>query len=233
MDTDRYKIIDLFPLNTKGMSIETVAVLGFPQALCAMRNPMESWDRSDSYYDTTKPLCVDIGPNDMKLLKNLGENGSPHDKHLRMIHVYFNANMPRAFWQEFDTYKFNTKISDSTMHKLLNNNNPITPEMFLFSEEDTDVVTGTIQRLDSLRVLYKDIQKNCTDGAKSEKLATLIERGKNILYEGFLQFRTVDTSYGELKNIYAQRCDHRYKKAWQDTFCRWVESLPNSWMITE
>ena len=228
MDTVENKtmIMDVFPKDFDGMGIKTIAVLGLPQALCAMRNPKESWDKSDSYYDTSEPGLIHIGENDWKLTKMLFNGGTPHDKHLRMVHVYANFNMPRYFWSEFDTYKFNTKVSDSTMHKLLNNDNPITEKMFVYCNEDTNLINSIINQLETLRKQFKQIQKNYIGSDKAGKLDHLLLRAKRILPEGFLQMRTVDTNYSELRNMYYWRKNHRLKEEWQDVFCGWVKTLP-------
>lgn len=225
---DRVSITDesVFPHNFDGMGIQTIAVTGIGPALAAMRNPMDSWNKADSYYDDLAPGAVVIGENDMRVSKSLIAAGNPDCKHLRMMHVQFNANMPRYFWSEFDTYHFNTKISCSTMHKLLNNVKSITKKMFASCEEDDDLLTPIIDRLESLRVAFKDIQKNATDALKATKLNHLLLRAKRILPESFLQMRTVDTNYMELRTIYHQRKKHRLKEEWQDTFCEWVATLP-------
>lgn len=217
-----------FPHNFDGMGIETIEVAGLNVALAAMRNPMNSWDKCDSYYgfNASSDDYVVIGENDMKLNKSLIAAGPADYKHLRMIHVYANVNMPRYYFSELDTYHFNTKVSCSTMHKLLNNVNPITKDMFVTCEEDDDVLIPIIDRLESLRIAYKDIQHNCTDETKADKLNHLLLRAKRLLPEGFLQMRTIDTNYAELRTIYHQRKNHRLKEEWVNTFCRWVESLP-------
>lgn len=199
------------------MEIRDTEVWGFKKAIKGARNPLDSWDQSDSIF--TKDEVV-IGPKDMKLLQRLIKGGGEHRKFMRMIHVQADFDMPRYWWSEMDTYKFNTKNSRSTMHKLLNNNNPITVDLFVYCEEDLDLVKAVAERLEMLRIAFKD-----KDATKEEKKRYLV-RAKRLLSEGFLQMRTVDTNYEELRNIYFQRKNHRLKEEWQDVFCRWVESLP-------
>ena len=229
------------------MKFSNTLVTNFSGSFRGLRNPKNSWGRSDSkfntYYNTTKgditssellKICpsvyihhkndngyyVDIiGENDMKLAQNLIKAGGEHSKFMRMIHVSVDVDMPRYWWSEADTYHFNTKNSCSTMHKLLNNNNPITKDLFVWCEEDNDIVGAVVNRLESLRQEYK----NPTSSTDKNRL---LVRAKRLLMEGFLQMRTLDTNYAELRSIYFQRRNHRLKEEWVDTFCKWVESLP-------
>ena len=228
------------------MKFENTEVFNFEVAMRGMRNPLNSWHKNDtreflyqnalhstSSFDNSKyhickyidldALCVKIGENDMKLAQTLIKAGSEHCKFMRMIHVAVDTNMPRYWWSEADTYHFNTKNSCSTMHKLLNNDEPITLDMFVICEEDMDWWNYTVNKLESLRLEYKEIQRTTKD---SEKMNRLLVRAKRMLPEGFEQMRTWDTNYAELRNIYFQRRHHRLKEEWNDTFCRWVESLP-------
>ena len=163
----------------------------------------------------------------MKLAQSLIKAGSEHCKFMRMIHVAVDTNMPRYWWSEADTYHFNAKNSCSTMHKLLNNDEPITLDMFVVCEEDIDWWNYTVNKLESLRLKYKTIQKNeKASKEKTEAMDRLLIRAKRMLPEGFEQMRTWDTNYAELRNMYFQRRHHRLKEEWADTFCKWVESLP-------
>lgn len=224
------------------MKFENTDVWGFKHALRGMRNPKNSWDKSDSgtnydcingcredcphlNMDCDEEYCDEfrIGQNDMKLAQTLIKAGSEHCKFMRMIHVAVDTNMPRYWWSEADTYHFNTKNSCSTMHKLLNNDEPITLDMFVVCEEDILWWNFTINRLESLRLEYKEIQRTTKD---NEKMNRLLIRAKRMLPEGFEQMRTWDTNYAEIRNMYFQRRHHRLKEEWVDTFCKWVESLP-------
>lgn len=209
------------------MDYKTLDVCGWIGAFHGMRNPMDSWKKSDSYvvYEDDGISFI-IGPNDKKLALELIKSGPEHCKFLRDIHVQVDVNMPRYWHSENDTYHFNTKNSQSTMHKLLNRNTPITMSLFVTCEEDADVMNLVVDRLESLRIAFKDIQKNCSDETKTDKLNHLLVRAKRLLPEGFYQMRTIDTNYAELRMIYHQRKNHRLKEEWQDTFCRWVETLP-------
>lgn len=204
------------------MEIKNTEVYGFEAALRGMRNPLNSWGNSDSYYNKENNQYV-IGNNDMKLAQSLIKSGSEHCKFLRMIHVSADFDMPRYFWSEFDTYHYNTKNSCSTMHKLLNNDNPITLDMFATCDEDEYIWNEIIERLEELRLEYKEIQST-TKNVK--EMNRLLLRAKRLLPEGMLQMRTVDTNYAELRNMYFQRRNHRLHEEWIDNFCKWVKSLP-------
>lgn len=215
------------------MKFENTEVWGFQHAIRGMRNPLNSWDKSDSGFEMMNIEDVEygyepiydyvLGEEDLKLAQKLVKGGSEHSKFMRMIHVSVDIDMPRYWWAEADCYKFNTKNSCSTMHKLLNNNNPITTDLFVICEEDKEWWELTIDKLEKMRQEYKEIQNTTKD---SKQMNRLLVRAKRMLPEGFLQMRTFDTNYAELRNMYFQRKHHRLKEEWVDTFCKWVESLP-------
>jgi len=196
------------------LEINTLEVAGLESAMLGMRNPMNSWKKADTVDGV-------IGENDMVLATKLVKAGSEHAKFLRQIHVWMNVNMPRYWWSEFDTYKYNTKNSCSTMHKLVAGKE-ITLDMFEYDRLDEDVMKVVVKKLNRLRKHYKD---NKLIGNVDGMDYWLI-RAKQVLPEGYLQLRTVDTNYAELMNIYHQRKNHRLEREWQRTFCRWCESLP-------
>lgn len=215
------------------MEFKNTEVWGFEHAFRGMRNPLNSWEKSDSGFEIMNVDDVEVGydpifdyvlgEEDLKLAHKLLKGGNEHSKFMRMIHVSVDIDMPRYWWSEADTYHFNSKNSCSTMHKLLNNNNPITMDMFVICEEDREWWELTVDRLEKLRQEYKEIQNTTKD---SRQLNRLLVRAKRMLPEGFLQMRTFDTTYAELRNMYFQRRYHRLKEEWIDTFCKWVESLP-------
>ena len=218
------------------MEFENTDVWGFEHALRGMRNAMESWDKSDSKYwlpneyidenvcgDDVQWTLYHIGKKDMSLAQTLLRAGNADSKYMRMIHVSVDVDMPRYWWSEADTYHFNTKNSCSTMHKLLNRNTPITLDMFIICEEDYDWWIDTISKLEKLRQEYKQVQSTTKD---IQTMNRLLVRAKRMLPEGFLQMRTWDTNYAEIRNMYFQRRHHRLKEEWVDTFCKWVETLP-------
>lgn len=201
------------------MKFENTEVWGFKHAFHGMRNPMDSWAKSDSNFDDH----IIIGKNDMKLAQTLIKSGNEHCKFMRMIHVAVDVTMPRYWWSEADTYHFGSKNSCSTMHKLLNNNEPITINMFMGCEEDKEWWDDTVSKLESMRQEYKKIQKTTKD---ADEMNRLLVRAKRMLPEGFEQTRTWDTNYAELRNMYFQRRNHPLEEEWVDTSCKWIESLP-------
>jgi hypothetical protein len=201
------------------MKIETLKVSGIYEAITSARNPMNSWNLSDSWSSLTNDNEDVIGEKDLGLAQRLVSAGTEHAKFMRMIQVWVNMDMTRFFWSEFDTYKFNSKNSCSTIHKLLNPKNEITLDMFDYYNEDEDIVKIVVQRLNEIRELF--LKSN-----NSNIQFRLKRRAKTLLLEGFLQLRTVNTNYAELRNIVLQRKNHQMKPDWQYYFCSWVTSLP-------
>lgn len=221
------------------MKITTLEVNGFAPAFKGMRNALDSWHLSDSKVckdmDCNKCPFDDeeleensdcrkhdfiIGEKDLSLAQRLIKGGNEHAKFMRQIQVWMDADMPRYWHQEADTYKFNTKNSCSTMHRLLKNTKPITLDLFVYCEEDIDIMNAIINRLEGLRQDYWNNQIDRKDRNR------LLLRAKRLLPEGFLQLRTVNTTYAELRNMFLQRRYHGLKEEWQDVFCGWLETLP-------
>ena len=220
------------------MKIETLEVSGFIPAMKGMRNAMNSWDKMDTYI-TKKEVDyyfpdVIMGKNDLELAQKLITAGGEHSKFMRMIQVWADVDMPRYYHSEADTYKFNTKNSCSTMHRLLHPSTKITKEMFVYNEIDEDVIEIILKRLNCIRRLYlvnlkfiketddKELKKSVINDNKE-----LVRRAKQLLPEGFLQLRTINTNYAELRNMYFQRRNHRLCE-WSKIFVEWIHTLPYS-----
>ena len=210
------------------MKITNTEVYGFEASLRGMRNPMDSWHLRDTKrmlgikgkYNDFKNNdlsyeAIVIGSNDMDLAKRLIKAGNEHCKFLRQIQVWADFEMPLYWWSEFDTYKFNTKNSCSTIHKLFNAKKEIELDDFVYSKEDINTLNFIIRELNSLRKRYLET-----------KDFNYVIRGKRLLPTRYKQKRTVNTNYAELINIYNQRKNHRLKEEWQDVFCKWCEELP-------
>ena len=199
------------------------APVGIVQAIKAMRNPMDSWDKSDSCW-----LCYDhkeyfIGEKDKELSIKLQNAGPEHCKHLRMVYVYLNISAPRYWWNEFDTYRAGVeKVSCSTMHKLMAR--PLTKDDF---EHDciNDKFLDTI--IDSLNGSMEAWQA-CQDPEHKKEIWRGIIQA---LPQSYIQKRTVCLSYAALRNIIKQREGHKLKE-WQE-FIDHCKQLPYSWMIFE
>ena len=198
------------------MEIRTIEVSGFMSALHAMRNPMDSWDKSDSVFD-------DIGEADKDLSIRLQKAGPEHCKHLRMIMVWADIAAPRYWWTEFDTYRAGVeKVSCSTMHKLMAR--PLTLDDF---EHDAPTSVRFEAIVDYLNFLMNDYKNQDDSVLKQLTWKKIIQT----LPQSYIQKRTVMMSYAALRNIYRQREGHKLSE-WEK-FRDWVESLPESWMITE
>ena len=202
------------------MKITNTEVYGFAASLRGMRNPMNSWHLQDSvpYYCMPDILwdATLIGERDLDLAKRLIKAGNEHCKFLRQIQVWADFEMPLYWWSEFDTYKFNTKNSCSTMHKLLNAKKEIELSDFVYSNDiEKEILSFSVRELNILRNRYLET-----------KDFNYVIRGKRLLPTSFKQKRTVNTNYAELINIYNQRKNHRLKEEWQDVFCKWCEELP-------
>lgn len=201
------------------ITIENTDVYGFQHAIRGARNPMNSWDKSDSYYDQDHNYI--IGPNDMKLLRNLGNAGTDHGKYLRMIQVWCDITAPLYWYKEMDCYRHGVeKNSCSTMHKIHSKE----IEMADFSHENLNLVG-----VNMLKVLVDTLEAN-------RKLFLETKDKKfwwqliQLLPSSFNQRRTFMFSYAALKAMYHARKNHKLDE-WR-AFCCWVELLPHSELIT-
>lgn len=196
------------------IKIENAEVLGWEHAIRGMRNPKNSWDKSDSH-------CAHIGENDLKLMKTLSKAGSDHRKFMRMITVYVNLTAPLYWWKEFDTYKVGTVANScSTMHKIHDKEFTLDD----FSHENLmngalDVLNTTIEHLNFCRRWF-------LVGKDKDWWWQMIQ----LLPTSYNQKRTIMLNYEVLANMYHSRKNHKLDE-WH-AFCRWVESLPYSELIT-
>lgn len=221
------------------LKIEHVEVMGMRKAIKGMRNPLNSWDKSDSCIGS----CIDpirhcegcpyefvgcndsdyffIGKADMKLCKNLIKAGSPDRKFMRMIHVQADVTAPLYWWKEYDTYKVGTVANScSTMHTIHKKEFTLDD----FSKEHIgltpncdpmffDTLEYVIMALNEARHCYLDTK----DKAYWWQIIQLLP-------SSFNQMRTIDLDYETLYSIYHQRRNHKLDE-WH-TFCEWIETLP-------
>jgi hypothetical protein len=202
------------------MRIENTQVFGFQAAVRSMRNPMNSWDKSDSSCNPNEYTCFEMGDNDLKLLQNLTKAGSEHRKVLRFIKIWATLTLPRYVWTEFDTYKVGCdRMSCSTMHKL---------GKTLLTQADFQLPIAT-QVLDSLNQMGEQIRCMKAGSTDANHLLRMI---KNSLPEGFLQKADVAMNYETALNMFRQRKDHRLPEwrftgeANHNSICNWLFSLP-------
>lgn len=198
------------------MKIETIEVAGFHSAIHGMRNPLDSWEKSDSRTGR-------IGQKDKELSMKLAHAGAEHAKHLRMVMVWVDITAPRYWWTEFDTYRIGVeKVSCSTMHKLMARQ--LTTDDFETDEKFSPALVSAVYEINMRMNQYAEANDPDTKKAIWREII-------QILPQSYLQKRTVMMSYAALRNIYRQREGHKLVE-WQ-RFREWCERLPESWMITE
>lgn len=217
------------------IKIENTEVIGWEAAIRGMRNPLNSWSKSDSYAthientDTlnTAEFEYFVGDDDLDLMKRLAKAGSVHAKYRRMISVYVDIVAPLYWWKEFDTYKVGTVANScSTMHKIH------AKEFTLddFSCEHLDCSDG--MEINALSVLmttvnYLNMVRDCYLQSKDKRYWWQMIQ---LLPSSYNQRRTVMLNYEVLANIYEYRKAHKLDE-WVE-FCKWIETLPYSEIIT-
>ena len=216
------------------MKFEHTEVMNFEGAFRGMRNPMNSWAKSDSKitWEYGKAPHYEIGPNDMDLARRLISCGTEHRKFLRQVMVSVDITAPLYWWKEFDTYKVGTTAnSTSTMHKLAST--PITRECFEMGDFEDVTIEEVTHCYDELAFEYT------TGNFVDEMIETLEQLRQKYnetkdkrywkelirwLPNGWLQTRTVTMNYENLRSMYHQREHHKLSE-WHQ-FCDWVKSLP-------
>ena len=238
------------------IKLENYEVIGWEHAIRGMRNPMNSWEKSDSGFvcyandqhfcsvceDGHTDACPErfrtykIGPNDRELMMKLAKAGSVHAKYRRMITVYVDITAPLYWWKEFDTYKVGTVANScSTMHKIHTYNfdrKDFSCEKLL--SPSLQVLDGVITELNFWRNIY------INGGHAYTSSGTIIDfdaRDKlvwdqmiQLLPSSYNQKRTVMLNYEVLVGMYRDRKNHKLDE-WCE-FCKWVEQLPYSEIIT-
>lgn len=230
------------------IKIENTEVTGWEAAIRGMRNPMNSWEKSDSifvedgeYHDicgnsgpyngtvTDTETFFEIGEKDFDLMTRLRNSGTDHRKFMRMITVYIDITAPLYWWKEFDTYKVGTVANScSTMHK-------IAAKEFTIDDFSCEHLIGNAQIYNGY---VPTAVLECTIGALNEFRELYLET-KNKAYwwqmiqllpSSYNQRRAVMLNYEVLANIYKSRRNHKLDD-WH-TFCDWIENLPYSELIT-
>lgn len=214
------------------IKIENVEVVGWEHAIRGMRNPMNSWDKSDSYSTfiedeqtmQTAKFEHFVGDNDYELMERLAEAGSDHRKFMRMIVVYADITAPLYWWKEYDTYKVGTVANScSTMHKI--HDKEFTFDDFSHEhllDVNLDVLNSIINGLNNMRYNYINFETLNTPChvAKKDYWWQMIQ----LLPSSYNQKRTVMLNYEVLKNMYHSRRNHKLDE-WH-TFCDFIEQLP-------
>lgn len=206
-----------------------------------MRNAKNSWDKSDSEFETAGYDIIDfhLGEADHGLMQQLSDAGTDHRKYMRMMPVYARITAPLYWWKEFDTYKVGTvSNSCSTMHKI--HSKEFTLDDFSCEHLDLDnydLLKKTIVRLNCYRdiyinggiVEYPDCGRQ-TFESKSKKIKKIWWQMIQLLPSSYNQTRNIRMNYEVLANIYKARKNHKLDE-WRE-FCKWIESLPYSELIT-
>ena len=210
------------------LKTENTRVIGWEAAIRGMRNPMNSWDKSDSEKVSFPEYYKDefnVGENDHKLMMKLRNAGTDHRKFMRMITVYVDITAPLYWWKEFDTYKIGTVANScSTMHKIAEK--AFTMEDFSCEHLENSWLANlkeTIKLLNEARSAYNW----CNTDAKKEWWWQMIQ----LLPSSYNQKRTVMLNYEVLANIYKSRKNHKLDE-WH-AFCDWIKMLPYSELITD
>ena len=212
------------------MKFEKTEVFNFEGAFRGLRNPKDSWGKSDSHYGSPDFRTYYLGENDLNLAQRMIKGGHTHSKFLRQIFVSVDITAPRYWWSEADTYKINTVANScSTMHKLTSY--PIIDSMFEYKEYynlddehdiDDEVLyykindwwENTFELLEYIREKGQE-----TKDFKYKRIM------KQMLPEGFLQKRTITLNYENIRNIVGSRTHHQLIE-WNTDFINWVKTLP-------
>ena len=210
------------------IKIEKVEVVGWEHAIRGMRNPKNSWDKSDSEFIPWDNTDFKIGNNDLDLMKRLVKSGTDHRKFMRMITVYLDITAPLYWWKEFDTYKVGTVANScSTMHKIadkeftlddFSNDNLILWDV----DNNVHIPMGCLQ--DTINVLNA-----CREKYLETKDKMYWWQMIQLLPTSYNQKRTVMLNYEVLANMYKSRKAHKLDE-WR-TLCEWIETLPYSELI--
>ena len=199
-----------------------------------MRNPMNSWEKSDSdicnptgkcYYSCNKVGCADtdhfhLGENDHSLMQRLSNAGTEHRKYMRMMPVYVRITAPLYWWKEFDTYKVGTVANScSTMHK-------IAEKEFTMEDFSTEYLSyPSLKNLKNTVKCMNDYREEYLKDKEKHNWWQMIQ----LLPSSYNQTRNVMMNYEVLANIYKSRKNHKLDE-WRE-FCKWIESLPYSEVI--
>lgn len=208
------------------MEFSDVEVRGFKPAIMFMRNPLKSYHLADSDFNQPDDENFIIGEKDYDLAKRLCVGGDVHRKWMRMVFVWANITMPRYLAQEFDTYQYIPKSTESTMHTLRKQEFDQSNFEFDWDTAPVYATEAMNHMIEALKMARDDMNK-----AEGEEKTRLLRCIKGMLPEGFSHTRGVCMNYEHLARMYEQRKDHRLKE-WNTDFVNWVHTLPYSEFIT-
>ena len=222
------------------IKLEHTEVVGWEHAIRGMRNPLESWAKSDSctmgyYYcheccgECDKTSGLKLGRNDLGLMKRLRKAGTDHRKFMRMIVVYVDITAPLYWWKEFDTYKVGTVANScSTMHC-------IHKKEFTLDDFSCEHILDETFTAEVIPKVILEATIKCLNENRAHYLSTKDKRYWwqmiQLLPTSYNQKRTVMLNYEVLANIYKSRKDHKLTE-WSEDFIEWIKGLPYSELIT-
>lgn len=195
------------------LKVERISVMNLENAMRGARNPLNSWARSDSYYDENGQYI--LGENDLSLAKRLARAGSDHRKYLRQIFVSVDITAPMYWWKEYDTYKIATVAnSTSTMHKI--HSKEFSREDFSLDKLDED----SLAFFDTIIAKLEELRLKFIETKDKQYWYDIIQ----LLPSSYNQMRTCSLNYETLINIYYARKGHKLDE-WH-TFCDFIKALP-------
>lgn len=239
------------------IKLENTEVMGWEAAIRGMRNPMNSWEQSDSGWDASIYHCdkdyltvmsedfsdYEVGPNDQDLMERLRNAGTDHRKFMRMITVYVDITAPLYWWKEFDTYKVGTVANScSTMHKIADKEftlgdfsceHLIDYDLYSCNEADGPVINSA-PHIGCGGIQLINLTINVLNYYRDKYLETKDKKYWwqmiQLLPSSYNQRRTVMLNYEVLANMYGSRKNHKLDE-WH-VFCEWIKGLPYSELIT-
>lgn len=241
------------------IKLENTEVMGWEAAIRGMRNPMNSWEQSDSGWDASIYHCdkdyltvisedftnYEVGPNDRDLMKRLCNAGTDHRKFMRMITVYADITAPLYWWKEFDTYKVGTVANScSTMHKIAAKEftlEDFSHEHLISGWTGKDVngefiiLPGPSDCLEKTIAVLNRVRESYIDSLNKASETGLSSKEIwwqmiQLLPSSYNQRRTVMLNYEVLANMYKSRKNHKLDE-WH-VLCDWIKTLPYSELIT-
>ena len=210
------------------ISLSNAVVFGWHSAIMGMRNPMNSWPKSDSVFFSD--FSCKIGQNDLDLMKKLIKAGAEHRKFLRMLHVQMDIEAPLYWWKEYDTYKVGTVANScSTMHKIHEKEFTIddfSHEHLIVSDNvnHIDMVAWLQEQIDVLNEWRRTFLDVKNSDVSSESAKRYWWQMIQLLPSSYNQLRTVDLNYEVLLNQYFQRKDHKLDE-WR-IYCEQIKCFP-------
>jgi len=210
------------------IKVENISVMNFENAIRGMRNPLESWDQSDSFTWKEDGSFV-IGEKDFEVALKLVKAGSDHSKFLRQIFVSMDITAPMSWWWDFDTYKVSTvRNSTSRMHKL--GTRLLTADDFSYDNQDREINITPLRKyvMDDLNKRILEYQH-----LKETDIKSAMKLWREIVFDSPQSYNFLSTwtgNYENLRNVYHGRKNHKQREF--PDFCNVIEDLPYSQLIT-